>query len=114
MLIATANGSPGHWNRPGIAQSAIFRSLDGEQTWHQVGDGLPESMEEMVWALASPPNEPAQVYAGYGQSDKGQAETRKMPTGLGAVWFSPDVGNSWREIKLGELPPVRAVWVACC
>jgi hypothetical protein len=114
MLIATANGSPGHWNRPGIAQSAIFRSLDGEQTWHQVGDGLPGSMEKMVWALASPPNEPAQVYAGYGQSDKGQAETRKMPTGLGAVWFSPDVGNSWREIMLGELPAVRAMWIACC
>jgi hypothetical protein len=28
-------------------------------------------MEKMVWALASPPNDPVQVYAGYGQSDKG-------------------------------------------
>jgi Sortilin, neurotensin receptor 3, len=114
MLIATANGSPGHWNRPGMAQSAMFRSLDGAQTWRQVCDGLPESMDKMVWALASPQNDPVQVYAGYGQSDKGQAETRKMPTGLGAVWFSPDGGNSWREIKLGELPAVRAMWIACC
>jgi len=114
MLIATANGSPGHWNRPGIAQSAIFRSLDGAQTWHPVGDGLPKSMDKMVWALASPLNDPVQVYAGYGQSDKGQAETRKMPTGLGAVWFSPEVGSSWREVKLGEVPAVRAMWIACC
>jgi len=112
MLIATANGSPGHWNRPGMAQSAMFRSLDGARTWQQVGDGLPESIEKMVWALATSPNDPAQVYAGYGQSDKGQAETRKMPTGPGAVRFSPDGGNSWREIKLGELPAVRALWVA--
>ena len=29
-----------------------------------------------------------------------------MPTGLGGVWFSPDIGNSWREIKLGEHPAV--------
>jgi hypothetical protein len=52
------------------------------------------------------------VYAGYGQSDKGQAETRKMPTGFGAVWFSPDRGTSWREVKTGELPPVRSMWIS--
>jgi photosystem II stability/assembly factor-like uncharacterized protein len=112
MLIATAKGSPGHWNRPGMASSAIFRSLDGGQTWHQVGDGLPKSMEKMVWTLASAPGNSSHVYAGYGQSDKGQAETRKMPTGFGAVWFSPDQGNSWREIKTGELPPVRTMWIS--
>jgi photosystem II stability/assembly factor-like uncharacterized protein len=112
MLIATAEGSPGHWNRPGMARSAIFRSWDGGQSWRQVGDGLPKSMEKMVWALASPPGNPNQVYAGYGQSDKGQAETRKMPTGFGAVWFSPDRGDTWREIKTGELPAVRAMWVS--
>lgn len=89
-------------------------SFDGGQTWRQAGKGLPESMDKMVWALASPPNAPAQVCAGYGQSDKGQAETRKMPAGFGAVWFSPDVGDSWQEIELGELPPVRAMWIACC
>jgi len=112
ILIATANGSPGHWNRPGLAQSAIFRSQDGGESWHQVGEGLPESMEKMVWGLASPPGNPSQVYAGYGQSDKGQAETRKMPTGGGAVWFSPDKGSSWREIQVGELPAVRALWIS--
>jgi hypothetical protein len=112
MLIATGNESPGHWNRPGLAQSAIFRSVDGAQSWHQVGDGLPESMEKMVWTLSSPPANSTQVYAGYGQSDKGQAETRKMPTGNGAAWFSPDRGDSWREIKLGELPPVRAMAIS--
>lgn len=112
MLIATAKQSPGNWNRPGMSQSAIFRSLDGGETWQQVGDGLPESMEKMVWTLGSPPGNPGQVYAGYGQSDKGQAETRKMPTGLGAIWFSPDRGGSWRAIKVGELQPVRAMWIS--
>ena len=111
MLIATAKGSPGHWNRTGMAQSAIFRSLDGGETWQQAGDGLPESMEKMVWTLATAPGNSSHVYAGYGQSDKGQAETRKMPTGLGAVWFSPDQGNSWREIRTG-LPPVRAMCIS--
>jgi photosystem II stability/assembly factor-like uncharacterized protein len=112
MLIATGNQSPGHWNRPGLAQSAIFQSRDGAETWQQAGGGLPESMEKMVWALCSPSANSSQVYAGYGQSDKGQAETRKMPTGSGEVWFSPDQGDSWREIKLGELPPVRAMVIS--
>jgi hypothetical protein len=111
MLIATANGSPGYWSRPGMAQSAIFRSFDGE-SWSQIGQGLPPSMEKMVWALASSPVQPTYVYAGYGQSDKGQAETRKMPTGPGAVWFSPDKGSSWREIRIGELPAVRSLWIS--
>lgn len=111
MLIATANGSPGHWNRPGMAQSAIFRSFDGE-SWSQVGEGLPPTMEKMVWALANSPDDSTHVYAGYGQSDKGQAETRKMPTGPGSVWFSADKGSSWREIKIGELPAVRSLWIA--
>jgi hypothetical protein len=69
-------------------------------------------MEKMVWALASSPVDPTYVYAAYGQSDKGQAETRKMPTGPGAVWFSPDRGSSWREISIGELPAVRSLWIA--
>ena len=112
MLVATANESPGHWNRRGLAQSAIFRSVDGAQTWHQVGDGLPKSMEKMVWTLTSSPASSTQVYAGYGQSDKGQAVTRKMPTGNGEVWFSPDKGDSWRDIKVGELPPVRAMAIS--
>jgi hypothetical protein len=112
MLIATANESPGHWNRPGMAFSAIFRSVDGGGSWHQVGSGLPPAMDKMVWTLATPPGDRQRIYAGYGQSDKGQAETRKMPTGLGAVWFSPDRGDSWREIHLGELPPVRSMWIS--
>src|SRR5262245_22511313 len=112
MLVATGNESPGHWNRPGMAQSAIFRSLNGGESWQQAGEGLPESMEKMVWTLAGVPGNPSHVYAGYGQSDKGQAETRKMPTGFGAVWFSPDQGNCWREIEIGELPPVRTMWIS--
>lgn len=111
MLLATANGSPGYWNRAGIAESAIFRTLDCE-TWHQVGEGLPPSMTKMAWALASSPGDPAQVYAAYGQSDKGQAETKKMPTGSGAVWFSPDQGSNWREVKVGEVPAVRSMWIS--
>jgi photosystem II stability/assembly factor-like uncharacterized protein len=112
MLIATGDQSPGHWNRPGLAQSAIFRSRDCAETWQQLSGGLTESKEKMVWALSSPPANSRQVYAGYGQSDKGQAETRKMPTGAGEVWFSPDQGDSWREVRLGELPPVRAMVIS--
>ena len=111
MLIATANGSPGHWNRPGLAESAIFRSFDGEN-WQQIGEGLPPRMDKMVWALAVSPGDKTQVYAGYGQSDKGQAQTRKMPTGPGALWFSGDRGDHWREVRLGALPAVRSLWMS--
>jgi hypothetical protein len=33
----------------------------------------------MIWAMASSPNDPVQVYSGYGQSDKRQARDKKMP-----------------------------------
>ena len=76
MLFATANGSPGHWNRPGLAQSAIFRSFDGE-SWTQIGEGLPSSMEKMVWALVRPPSNPAGVYAGYDRAIKDRPRREK-------------------------------------
>jgi hypothetical protein len=73
--------------------AAIFGALFDGESWSQTGDRLPWSMGKMVWALAASPADPALVYAGYGQSDKGQAETRKMPTGPGAPWFSGNGGD---------------------
>ena len=45
-----------------------------------------------------------------GRATKDRRKPEKMPTGPGAVWFSPDEGNSWREIRVGELPAVRSLW----
>ena len=122
MLIATGNESPGHWNRPGLAQSAIFRSLDGGQTWQQVGDGLPESMEKMVWTLASPPANSAQVYAGYGKVIKdrpkrekclpvmgkyGSLRTRGIAGGKSSLDNSTGSGTGDFVLLVTARPPVR-------
>jgi photosystem II stability/assembly factor-like uncharacterized protein len=104
MLAATADQSPGHWARPGRAKAAIFRSLDGADSWHQVGEGLPDSLEPMVWALAPHPHDRHAVLAGLGDV----ARNNRWKWGGGDVYLSRDRGDSWQRLPI-ELPPVRGL-----
>jgi photosystem II stability/assembly factor-like uncharacterized protein len=89
------------------AQSAVFRSLDQGQSWHQLTGGLPQSMERMVWNLGVDPNYPDHLYAGTGEA---QDQRNESVATHGAVWFSTNRGDTWQQIC--EAPnTVRSVCV---
>src|SRR5207237_7569674 len=66
MIIATADHSPGSWQRPEFARSAVFRSTDYAQSWERVMNGFEEEMKPMVWALAPHPLDASAAFAGVG------------------------------------------------
>ncbi len=106
LFLAPASGIPPTWLRSGRAQSAIYRSGDAGQSWHQLGGGLPEAMERMPWGLVGDPLVEDRIYAGFGDYN---LPSSQHPAG--EVWLSEDRGGSWARI--GETPsPVRALAVA--
>jgi photosystem II stability/assembly factor-like uncharacterized protein len=107
LLLTTANGTPPAWMRKERAQSAIFRSLDRGQSWHQLTDGLPESMERMIWNLSVDPNNPNHLYVGTGEAQGQRSETA---TTRGSVLVSRDRGDTWHQIYEG-FNTVRCVCV---
>jgi len=104
MLVATADKSPGSWRRPDGARGAVFRSLDCARSWHQVGEGLPDSMRENVWAIALNPNDRNGAFIGLGQ-----AFSEGTDDSEGILMATSDRGDSWQPLEL-RLPPVRALW----
>ena len=116
MLCTTADQSPLYWDRPGNAHAALFRSLDGAQSWHRVGveKGFAETHAAMVWALATHPYDANAAFAGFGNVARGAA--RPLPHykgsgGKGELYLSRDHAESWEKLNL-DVPPVRALWVA--
>ena len=112
LLVATADKSPGHWDRPERAQGAVFRSRNLAKSWERVGvgRGLPESMHQMVWALTQHPENPSKVYAGLGAVSRGRSADPSQK-GAGDILVSEDEGNSWQRLPL-ELAADRVLWVA--
>ena len=106
MLVATADKSPGSWNRPEGARGALFRSFDCAESWHQVGEGLPESMEENVWAIAAHPNDRTSAFVGLGRAFRDGTDDSE-----GLLLVTQDRGDSWQPLDV-QLPPVRALWAA--
>ncbi len=111
MLVATADKSPGYWDRPEKAQGAVFRSRDLASSWERVGvdRGLPDHMLQMVWALAQHPAEPQRVYAGLGAVSRGRSSDASQK-GKGDILVSEDEGESWQRLPL-ELPADRVLLV---
>jgi len=107
LLVTTANGTPPAWLRPGHAQSTLFGSTDCGLTWRQLGSGLPESMERMIWSLSPDPENRNAVYACVG--DYGPNLPRGE-IGFGEVWMSADRGAGWTRIY-EDRGPVRSVTV---
>ena len=111
MLIASADKSPGSWDRPEVARGAIFRSTDCAQSWHRVGEGIPEEMKEMVWALVHHPTDTNAVYAGFGQVARGHTYDDADFGEGGLILLTRDRGDSWEKVNL-DLPQDRVLWVA--
>jgi hypothetical protein len=112
MLVATADKSPGFWDRPERAQGAVFRSRSLAESWERVGVGqwLPQDMKQMVWALVQHPEDPSIVYAGLGAVSRGRSADATQ-RGTGDILVSRDQGDSWERLPL-DLPADRVLWVA--
>jgi photosystem II stability/assembly factor-like uncharacterized protein len=115
MIVATAEGSPGFW--PAIkgreqwdrgqvgARAALFRSDDSGQSWRRIGagQGLPEEMSPMIWALHAHPGDSQSIFAGVGESAGVPSPSRKG--GAGSVIASSDGGETWQTVR----PDISAV-----
>jgi photosystem II stability/assembly factor-like uncharacterized protein len=112
MLVATADKSPGYWDRPERAQGAVFRSRNLAESWERVGVGpaMPRDMKQMVWALAQHPEDPVTVYAGLGAVSRGRSADATQK-GNGDILFSTDEGETWERLPF-DLPADRVLYVA--
>lgn len=80
-----AHGTPGFWRRPSGAEATIVRTLDGGESWQQVGVDLPELAQEMAIGIAVDPAEPRNVFAALHD---------------GQVMASSDRGESWTKLTV--------------
>jgi hypothetical protein len=111
MLIATADHSPGYWDREnGVrsARAAIFRSEDNAGSWQRVVEGLPDEIAAMISTLAPHPSDPNSAYAGMGEVSRGHAHGE---AGHGWIAVTRDRGESWQDLGV-DLPADRVVWAA--
>jgi photosystem II stability/assembly factor-like uncharacterized protein len=115
MLLATGDGSPAFWERPGVARSSIYRSSNGAQSWQPASGGMPLNMEAMPWAMAAHPRNGRSAFAGFGQVSRGRAEVdssqdwEKTAGQLGSVWGTFDRGESWKELAI-KTAAIRSMW----
>ena len=76
------------------ARAAIFRTV-GDGAWHKLGGGLPLPLDHMPYALLTDPAAPGHLYAGLSN---------------GAVWHSPDYGDTWQPFPF-VLPGIHRTMV---
>lgn len=109
MLLATADKSPGYWRRESRgARAAVFRSDDCAESWYRVGNGLPDDLDPMVWALTPHPHDSDSVFAGLGAVARGHASGPGDP---GSILVSHDRGKNWQALPI-ELPADRVLYAA--
>jgi len=109
MLIATADKSPGYWDRPERARTAFFRSRDCAQSWERVAHNLPDEIGAWAYALANHPSNPRAAFAGFGDNVRGQERT---PTyGQGSIMATYDEGDTWEPLPV-EVRSTYGLWAA--
>lgn len=85
-----AHGTPGAWRRPSGAEATLVRTMDGGDTWQEIGRGFPDAGRRMPIGIAVDPCEPSNVYAAL--SD-------------GQLVASLDGGDSWAALDVKTPPP---------
>lgn len=96
LFSAVANSNPGDWGRPSGAESAVIRTTDGGNTWHQLVKGLEAASREFPQAIVIDEEHPDTLY---------------MAPRSGALYASFDRGDSWTTLsaKLPEVQDIKLV-----
>lgn len=108
MLIATADESPGYWDRPKHADSVVHRSEDCGESWHPVGEGLPQPIDEGLWGFVNHPLAEGGAFLGLGRI---YFREHARECGPGRIFVTTDRGDSWEQLPV-EVPAVRALYAA--
>jgi photosystem II stability/assembly factor-like uncharacterized protein len=109
MLMATADKSPGYWDRPEHAQTAFFRSRDCAASWERVGADLPEQIGPWAYALANHPSNPRAAFAGFGDLVRGPQHAATY--GQGSIMATYDEGDSWQTLPV-DVAATFGLWAA--
>jgi photosystem II stability/assembly factor-like uncharacterized protein len=83
------------------ANSGLFKSTDGGDTWRQITNGLPKNLVQINIAIAA--SQPSRLYAVLGTSESGAYASGK---GLG-VYRSDDAGKTWYVATSDPRPAMR-------
>jgi photosystem II stability/assembly factor-like uncharacterized protein len=114
MILATADQSPGYWPatadyagawNPNVrgSRAALFRSQDLAQSWQRSGEGLPDELDPMIWALIHHPTDDNAVFGGMGEVSRGHVHGTG---GAGTIVVTRDRGDTWQPLDL-RLPAIR-------
>ncbi len=97
LLAAVGIGQPPDWRKhPQGAQTRVIRSIDGGDSWADVGMDAPEAVRGFVEAFAYDPADPASVY---------------LSTRDGELYGSADGGSHWAPlgVNVGDISAMTAV-----
>jgi photosystem II stability/assembly factor-like uncharacterized protein len=111
MVVCGARGSPGVWSREKTdPKGHILLSDDGGDHWRVVTRGLKKENPWMPWVLLRHPADPDALFCGMGDGARGYGFDPKE-RGSGALYMSPDRGESWEPIT-AAVPSILTAWVA--
>jgi photosystem II stability/assembly factor-like uncharacterized protein len=91
LYVAGAEKSPSQWPGDGTANSAVLKSSDGGQSWHELRNGLPDPIESSIEAMGR------HVWPG--------GTMLSIATAKGEVYTSDDGGEHWVPV-VQDLAPV--------
>jgi hypothetical protein len=110
MVVCGGRGSPGVWNAEAVdPKGHLLLSDDGGENWRIATNGLSAELPMMPWVLLPHPTESQRLFCAMG--DGGRGFRYDAHPGRGALYTSPDAGESWEPLLL-ELPSVLTGWVA--
>jgi hypothetical protein len=111
MVVCGARGSPGVWSREKTdPKGHILLSDDGGDHWRVATRGLKKENPWMPWVLLRHPADPDALFCGMGDGARGYGFDPKE-RGSGALYMSPDRGESWEPIT-AAVPSILTAWVA--